>query len=164
MTRSSEDSARSGAATTTLLMLAVSSLALGGCFTFEQTSTAPGPAQDTTEFCAPLGPHLHNVCEGALAGSAAYFAANQRKSCRGLPVRAERDCLLDMTECSEASLRACDASSRTFVCSSPESCPGGLLCDLDVGECQECLGTTDCESGSSCDQGLCIPTSRVLPI
>jgi hypothetical protein len=122
------------------------------------------PDEDASVYCAPLGPHVTEICEPGYGTLAAYLAADLRKSCRGLPISTERNCLLRLSECSESAFESCNGASRIFACSSQnEECPGDLLCDTSYEECVECLEDGDCDTGSLCDEGLCIPEAYVIP-
>jgi hypothetical protein len=123
---------------------------------------APPFGEDATQYCAPLFEHLFEVCQPSYGTLAAYLAADARKTCRGLPVAAERNCLLVMEGCTEDTWNECGGASRSFVCDTDEDCMSGLLCDPDYQECLECLEDMDCETGSGCDQGLCIPEAYLL--
>jgi hypothetical protein len=113
---------------------------------------------DPESYCAPLAPHLTEICSSLLGPFSPSFGASMRASCRAFPIPSERNCLLSLSECSEEALDSCDAADRTFTCGGDADCGGGLICDIEgLGECVECLLDSNCPTGSFCDYGLCIP-------
>jgi hypothetical protein len=115
------------------------------------------------EYCAPLFPHLVEVCQGLFGTQGvAYFAASSRQTCRALPVPDERNCLLAIEDCSEEDVIACNVPNRIFGCDADGSCPGGLVCDPEAEQCAECMTPDDCAGGEACEEGYCLPPEYVL--
>lgn len=102
--------------------------------------------------CEALGDHLNATC-GFFVGE--DFRALCEVQEYPLVPDETRSCASELTECTEATFRACDIESITIACDIDAECPEPLSCDLSLGECVRCLAHDDCAAGRGCLDGLC---------